>query len=95
MTQQLTRSLAADGVEQISGWLRMPFAAGQRSGNLHVAFCPPFATTPELTVEQLGGPEVRIKMPQILPYGVRLDLKLVAPAEEPTAVLIQFSARTP
>jgi hypothetical protein len=94
VTQQLTRRRAADGVEELSGWLRMPFAAGQRSGSVHVAFCPPFAATPALEVEQIDGPEARIKTAQLLPYGARLDLKLAAAAEQPTAVLLQFSART-
>jgi hypothetical protein len=94
ITQQLTRTLASDGTEELSGWLRMVFAAGQRTGSLHVAFCPPFALTPELEIEQLDGPEARIKTAQLLPYGARLDLKLVAPAIEPATVLVQFSART-
>lgn len=94
ITQQLTRSQAADGTEELSGWLRAMFAAGQRTASVHVGFCPPFAVTPELEVEQLDGPEARIKTAQLLPYGARLDLKLAATAEEPTNVLLQFSART-
>ncbi len=95
VTQQLTRRQTADGADELSGWLRMPFAAGQRTGSIHLAFCPPMAATPELAVEQIDGPEARIKVGQLLPYGSRLDLKLAAAAEEPTAVLVQFSARTP
>ena len=91
--QQLTRSGAADGSEQLAGWLRVPFAPGQRTGSVHVAFCPPFNRTPELVVEQLAGPEARIKTAQLLPYGVRLDLKLNAAGEQPASVLLQFSAR--
>jgi hypothetical protein len=94
VTQQLTRSQAADGDEELSGWLRTTFAPGQRTASVHVAFCPPFAATPQLEVEQLDGPEARIKTAQLLPYGARLDLKLAAAAEEPTNVLLQFSART-
>jgi hypothetical protein len=94
ITQQLTRSQAADGVEELSGWLRIAFVAGQRTGSVHVAFCPPFAATPELVVEQLEGPEARLKTAQLMSYGARLDLKLAAAAEEPTSVLVQFSART-
>ena len=41
VTQQLTRSETADGAEELSGWLRLPFAPGQRTGSVHVAFCPP------------------------------------------------------
>jgi hypothetical protein len=93
VVQQLTRSRAMDGTEELSGWLRMAFAAGQRTGSVHVAFCPPLSVVPELSVEQIEGPEARVKTAQLLPYGVRLDLKLVAPAEEPASVLLQFSAR--
>ena len=94
VTQQLIRSRAADGAEELSGWLRPTFAAGQRTGSIHVAFCPPFAAAPELAVEQIDGPEARIKTAQLLPYGVRLDLKLAAAADQPTTILLQFSART-
>jgi len=88
--QQLTRSRAADGTEQVQGWLRMRFASGQRTAIVHVAFCPPFEKTPELAVEQLDGPPMRIKTAQLLPYGVRLDLKLGTAAEEPLEVLLQL-----
>jgi hypothetical protein len=47
-----------------------------------------------LSVEQIGGPPSRVKTAQLLPYGVRLDLKLAATAEEPTSVLLQFVARS-
>jgi hypothetical protein len=92
--QQLTRSRASDGAEELSGWLRMEFSAGQRSGSVHVAFCPPFAKTPELAVAQLDGPEARVKTAQLLPYGARIDLKLAAAAEQPGSVLLHFSARS-
>jgi hypothetical protein len=95
VTQQLTRSETAAGTEELSGWLRLPFAPGQRTGSVHVAFCPPLRVTPELAVVQIEGPEARIKTAQLFPYGARFDLKLAAAAEEPTAVLLQFTARTP
>jgi hypothetical protein len=95
VVQQLVRSQAADGSEQLRGWLRTRFAAGQRTASAHVAFCPPFAATPQLTVEQIGGPEARLKTGQLLPYGVRIDLKLAEPAEEVTTVLLQLIARSP
>jgi hypothetical protein len=92
--QQLTRSQAADGSDVLAGWLRMAFVAGQRTGSLHVAFCPPFAKTPELTVEQVDGPDARVKTAHLLPYGVRLDLKLAATPAAAAGVLLQFSARS-
>jgi hypothetical protein len=93
VTQQLIRSVAGDGSDTLSGWLRLDFAPHQRIGNLHVAFCPPFAGMPELTVTQIEGPQARIKIAQLLPYGARLDLKLITFSEAPASVLVQFSAR--
>jgi hypothetical protein len=93
VTQQLTRSTTAQGGEVLCGTLRLDLAAGQRTGNLHVAFCPPFAGTPEIAAQQVDGPEARIKIAQLLPYGVRMDIKLVGPSDEPAGVLVQFTAR--
>jgi hypothetical protein len=93
--QSLTRRISPAGNgEELAGWVRMPVAAGQRNGNVHVAFCPPFSRVPELTVEQADGPEARIKTAQLLPYGVRLDLKLTTAASQPDSVLVYFSAKT-
>ncbi len=92
VTQQLTRSVSPDGCDVLAGWLRLEFAPRQRISNLHVAFCPPFIGTPELTALQLEGPEARIKIAQLLPYGARLELKLIVPSEEPAGVLVQFYA---
>lgn len=90
--QQLTRSRTADGSETLAGWLRVAVATGQRSANVHVAFCPPFARTPQVSVEQLDGPETRIKVVQVLPYGVRCDLKLTGGVcDVPAMVLLQLS----
>jgi hypothetical protein len=92
VTQQLTRSRTAEGSEVLSGWLRVAMAPGQRSANVHLAFCPPFLRTPRVTVEQVGGPEARIKKVQELPYGARFDLKLAVLSEEAATVLLQFTA---
>jgi hypothetical protein len=94
ISQQLTRRESGDGVEELCGWLRLSFEPGQRTGSIHVAFCPPLRVTPELEVEQLEGPEARIKAAQVLPYGARFDLKLAAASDEAAAVLLQFTART-
>jgi hypothetical protein len=93
VVQQLIRSQAADGSELLTGFLRLSFAPMQRTASAHVAFCPPFGRAPRLEVRQCEGPPARVKTAQLLPYGARLDLKLVAPAEEPLAVLLQFAAR--
>jgi hypothetical protein len=94
VTQQLTRSQSADGVETLSGWLRVGLDPGQRSANVHVAFCPPFGRTPTLEVTQSAGPPSRIKTVQLLPFGARVDLKLTQAGDEPASVLLRFSAQS-
>jgi hypothetical protein len=90
--QQFTRRTTAEGAQELSGWLRMSLAAGQRSGSLHVAFCPPFVCLPEVQAELASGPSCRIKVAQSLPYGARLDIRLDAPAAEGENVLLWFVA---
>ena len=91
--QQLTRSRDAGGCEVLHGAVRAEFAAGQRTENLHVAFCPPFARVPLLEVEQADGPDARIKLSQVLAYGVRIELRLARASSKPTSVVIELSAR--
>jgi hypothetical protein len=90
--QQLTLRTRAEGGQELSGWLRIPLAAGQRSGSLHVAFCPSFDQAPQIEVEPVYGPDCRIKAAQVLPYGARLDVKLEEPAGEDESVLLWFFA---
>jgi hypothetical protein len=90
--QQLTRRTTPDGSEELSGWLRMNLTAGQRSGTLHVAFCPPFDRPPEVQVEMVSGPDCRIKAADALPYGVRLEIKLNVAAAANESVLLWFFA---
>jgi hypothetical protein len=90
--QQCTLRREKDGSQRLCGWLRMPVEVGQRTGNLHVAFCPPFEKTPQIDVEQYSGPSCRVKVGQVLPYGVRLEVKLDELAEESDSILLRFSA---
>ena len=77
VVQQLTLRTTAEG-QELSGWLRMKLAAGQRTGTLHVAFCPPFDCPPVVEAEAVYGPECRIKVAEAMRYGVRLEVKLNA-----------------
>jgi hypothetical protein len=89
VTQQLTRSRAADGGESIVGRLRGDFQAGERTQNLHIAFCPPLATKPSLNAEQVEGPEVRIKTGELETYGARLELRLRSQAPRETSIVLR------
>ena len=95
LLQQLTLSREADGRQRLDGWVRACMAAGQRTEAVHVAFCPPFPRTPELSWEQVSGPAARIQTAQLMPYGARLELKLAAAAAAPTSVLVRLTARSP
>jgi len=95
VVQQIVRTRTPDGHHRLSGWIRVPFDAGQRTANAHLAFCPPFATLPEMHVEQTAGPSARVKTGQILPHGARFDLKLDRVAAKPIDVCLEFSADTP
>ena len=92
IVQQLTRVRTPEDTEELRGWLRVPLASGQRTESVHLAFCPPLAATPELLVEQIDGPEARLKTGQLLPDGARIDLKLVSAADEPASVVLEFVA---
>jgi hypothetical protein len=92
VVQQLTLRTTADGAQELSGWLRMNLAAGLRTGTLHVAFCPPFDRPPVVEAEVVTGPDCRIKVAEAMTYGVRLDIKLNAPAANDEGVLISFFA---
>jgi hypothetical protein len=90
--QQLTLRTTAAGAQEVSGWLRMPLVPGQRTANLHVAFCPPLASVPEVQAEAVSGPGCRIKLAQAMCYGVRLEVKLDSPAAAGDNVLVWFFA---
>jgi hypothetical protein len=92
LVQQLIRTRSPDGSERISGHVRVPLVAGQRTAHAHVAFCPPLESVPRIEVDQLDGPESRIKAAQVLLLGVRFDVKLAGSHAADTNVLFAFSA---
>ncbi len=92
IVQQLVRTVLPGGGERLAGWLRVPLEAGQRSANLHLAFCPPFSQAPSVNIDQREGPAARIKPVQVLPFGARFDVKLAQPCETTTAVVLHVCA---
>lgn len=92
LLQQLTRTRTAEGNEVIAGWLSVELAAEQRSATAHVAFCPPFARVPRIEIAVEGEQDARVKVAQVLAYGARFDVKLNAPASEPTVLPLRFTA---
>ena len=93
MIQQLFRVREEGGQEAVYGTLRADFQPGQRTAVIHVGFCPPLEYLPEIEAESLPGLPTRIKVVQALAHGVRLDVRLTAPAEEDYHVWIDMAAR--
>jgi len=91
-TQQLIYR-CADGVATVEGVLRVDFAAGERTVNSHVAFCPAFSGPPHVDIELTGGPECSVRPTLVVPWGVRWELKLAEPAATASFVTFEFLAR--
>lgn len=95
VVQQLVRRQDELAGDSLSGSVRTRFGAGQRTATAHLAFCPPFAATPEFTAETWDGPAATVKVAQLLPYGARLELRLDRELDSGASVLVAFEARVP
>ena len=93
IVQQLTRVRDAELGEMVYGTLRADFEPNQRSVTLHVAFCPPLAMVPQMDIEQTDGPEARLKLAQVLPYGARVDVRLREAFAKPQSVVVELCVR--
>jgi hypothetical protein len=91
--QQMTRSRNSDGVEVISGVLRAEFAPGERTQNLHVAFCPPLTYEPAVITHQLGGSPLTIKIGQSEIFGTRIELRRPEAASTSESATICFEVQ--
>lgn len=94
VVQQSTRIRTAAGLDRLSGWLQMSLETGERNATAHIAFCPPFVETPRISLRQTAGPAGRVRAVQILPHGVRLELKLDQSPRQPQRVPVEFVVET-
>ncbi|MCA9099984.1 MAG: hypothetical protein KDA63_02475 [Planctomycetales bacterium] len=88
--QEIRRGPNAEGVDTLVGRLRVRMAAGARSGRAHVVFCPPFAGTPTVTLEPGDPLPARVRVAQVLPQGVRFELKSASGGSDDADVEIRF-----
>lgn len=93
ISQQVERGNWEDGGEFVHATLRGQFAEGDRGLHLHLGFCPPLQSVPEVEFEQVAGPEVQIQLGQCQIYGLRLDLRLTRPQSESAEVVVAVSAK--
>jgi hypothetical protein len=90
--QWMIRRIAAEGPCTIEARIRGRFVAGERTKSLHVGFCPPLESIPEVTIEQSEGPEADIAVGQRLHAGVRCDVRLRQTATTDVNVVIALWA---
>lgn len=91
-TLWLSRRVTETG-EEIEGWVRVHFALGQRETTVHVSFCPPLGSTPELETEDLEGVGLEIRIAATFPFGARLAVRRSGPLDESHTDRIGFIAR--
>ena len=92
-TLWLSRRLSEEG-EQIEGWVRVPFARGQRETVVHVAFCPPLPSAPEIETEDLEGVGLEIRVAAVFPFGARLSVRRTSRLEESNTDRVGFIAHS-
>jgi hypothetical protein len=93
VVQQFTRT-REEGCEQISGIVRMEFAAGEQTAAQHVAFCPPLQSDPEVEIEAVALNDVTVRAAECRSYGLRLEGRRGRDTAQPLTVLVSFEAAT-
>lgn len=76
----------------VAGSQRVTLPAAQQTAVVHTVFHPPFAAPPIVTVELQEPDAVSIKAAQILPHGIRWELRAEQPNDQPREVQWAFSA---
>ena len=93
--QRFERRTLADGRERVDGMIRVAVPRGSRLGWGHVGFCPPFSTSPAVDVATgYDGVEATVTAAEVLPWGVRIEVRLDEPAEETLDIPVDVVART-
>jgi hypothetical protein len=89
---QLTRVRLPNGRVDFRGTVLAEFNAGDRQATAYVGFCPPFEILPRVEAVADDAVEVDVKLVQVLNNGVQFEIRLSEPAEESTAIPIEFFA---
>lgn len=82
-----------DEADCLLGEMVVVVPAGERVAPGHLAFCPPFATSPEIAVEAAAdAAEVEAAAVEVLPWGARIECRLEEATDEPVTVTVSLSA---
>jgi hypothetical protein len=88
LVQQLTRVREA-GRESVHATLLAEIPVNDRQAALHIAFCPPLDSAPELTAHALNGDDADVRVTQAESFGARIEVRLPATAAEKRSVLVE------
>ena len=82
------------GSDTLRGTVNLFMAAGARTAHGHIGFCPPFAHIPAVEVTTAyEAVEAVVSAAEILPWGVRVECRLDAPADEAFEIPVDIQAR--
>lgn len=87
-----SRTSDGPGQERLQGGTVVELTIGQKQAVVHLAFCPPFAATPEFECDSGDDSASRLKVAAIYPYGVRIEIKRSEACQSPTSVKIRYTA---
>lgn len=90
--QHVVRVRDASGREYVHATLRGEIEAGARRTTLHLGFCPPLATRPEVEAEIMEGPGGIAKVVQALHNGVQIEVELDEASLEATVITVEVAA---
>lgn len=92
VVQLTTRSRLPDGSEAIEQFVRCTFSDSDPLRVVHVGFCPPLSTKPKLEIDQLAGPEAKLKATLAESFGARVEVRLLESSEEAAEVVLRLYA---
>lgn len=96
LRQRFTRYDTPAGADCLRGRINVEIGAGARTAHGHVGFCPAFAVTPAVEVTtDYDGVEATVAAAEVLPWGVRVEVRLAEPAEEPLEIPVDLRVRSP
>ena len=93
VSQRWLRSTTSDGRDVIHATIRQPLVAGQQHAEVDIAFCPPFAGVPEVSLEVASDMDADVRATRVFSYGAHIEIKLDSPCEDDWEIVIQVFAR--
>ena len=88
LVQKLTRVCEGDR-ESIHVLANADILEGDRRAVVHVSFCPPLASRPELTAHAMDADDVEVRLTQAESFGARVEIRAKQDQPGPRSILIE------